>query len=157
MMTGEALSRICEQCGCCHWSDCTEPCCTKRRCDCPKGGCSHTWENSPCRGKSAWNECTHFCSVHPVNISQRLRRTQYSHYLLGMVRALLRGVDPKARKAEVSSVLRLKTVEDMYELWKEETEEGAEYRDVFDDVRRRADLAVKPAPEEDSGKDDCCC
>lgn len=67
-----------------------------------------------------------------------LSRSRYSHSLINLVRSLLRTVDPKNRKPVVVDEFIFQTVEEEYLEWKEDTEDGREYKDVADDVRRRA-------------------
>lgn len=66
-----------------------------------------------------------------------LSRSRYSHSLINLVRRLLRAVDPKNRKPAVVKDRLFQTVEEEYMEWKQDTEDGREYKDAADDVRRR--------------------
>ncbi|RGP77621.1 hypothetical protein FLONG3_4194 [Fusarium longipes] len=148
MMTGQAPSHCCEQCGCCHVRYCESGGCLERDasakgCECLCGGCEHIPEGDECNDSiSYWPDCPprHNCTEVTINIHSWLARTRYSKYLRDTVRELLQ-YDPNGPLSAGGHLFRMwkyaDALENAYQEWKAETKEGQDYVDIDDDMTER--------------------
>ncbi|KAL6923412.1 hypothetical protein FSST1_000686 [Fusarium sambucinum] len=148
MMTGQAPSHYCEQCGCCHVRFCESGGCLEKKavakgCDCLYGGCEHIPESDKCEDSvSHWPDCPprHHCSEVPINIDSLIARARYSKMLRTLVKELL-NFDPNGPQRKSVRLFRMwpyaNAIETAYREWKTETKEGKDYIDIDDDMARR--------------------
>ncbi|KAF5024293.1 hypothetical protein F66182_3623 [Fusarium sp. NRRL 66182] len=144
MMTGQAPSYCCDECGCSHVvfcgvKGCLENAAAANGCNCLLGGCSHLTEN-PCDEEfSRWPKCPaeHDCSEPNINIHSYLARARYTKMLRTIVKDLLLQDPQEKRNPWGRMVDFAKVVEDAYLEWKKKTEEGKEYVDIEDDMCKR--------------------
>jgi hypothetical protein len=144
MMTGQAPTYCCEECGCSHVVFCEDDGCLEKEaiakgCDCVLGGCEHVSERK-CREEfSGWPDCPteHNCSEPIINIHSYLARARYTKALRTIIMTMLdynpaQEEDPWVRMVEFAQMVEL-----AYGQWKHETEEGILYVDVEDDMLQR--------------------
>ncbi|KAF4447377.1 hypothetical protein F53441_9097 [Fusarium austroafricanum] len=144
MMTGQAPTYCCEECGCSHVVFCKEDGCLEKEavvkgCDCALGGCEHVSENSCAEESSWWKDCPaeHHCSESIINIHSYLARARYTKTLRTIVKDLLK-YDPAMKQTPWTQMVEFaQIVELAYQEWKRETEEGRLYVDIEDDMLKR--------------------
>ncbi|KAK7433147.1 hypothetical protein QQZ08_000078 [Neonectria magnoliae] len=160
MMTGALLTYCCDECGCAHIERCAAQGCLNNQahadgCRCLYGGCEHMPKEDCDEPKSSWTPCppSHHCRMPTINIDTYLSRAKYTKMLRQVVLELLL-YDPMAESPGFQTWFqRAQVIENEYQRWKEMTEEGADYRDLEDDLAERSRVARDKAEGGGSSKE----
>ncbi|PNY29831.1 Uncharacterized protein TCAP_00259 [Tolypocladium capitatum] len=142
MMTGRKLTYVCRPYGCAHVTKCREGGCLEKAaaadaCDCLLGGCHHVPEAACTHDVSDWDRSRDpRCEQPVINIDSYLAKARYSHWLRGVVKGMLE-FDPKSKLLTTKALPVAKTVEEQFQLWREDTKEGQDYVDLDDDGVRK--------------------
>ncbi|KAF5013821.1 hypothetical protein FDECE_178 [Fusarium decemcellulare] len=158
MMTGYAPTYCCDECGCSHVYFCKSGGCLEddatcyKACQCVLGGCKHLSKDACEHETTRWTPCPpeHHCSEPNINIHSYMARARYTKILRSIIQDLLLH-DPQRRQKPIPRAVEFaKVVEDAYKEWKYDTEEGAEYTDIGDDMTKRWRKAHRDSlPEEE--------
>ncbi|KAK7409008.1 hypothetical protein QQX98_008827 [Neonectria punicea] len=148
MMTGALLTYCCDECGCAHIERCAAQGCLNNQahadgCRCLYGGCEHMPREDCDEPESSWTPCppSHHCRMPTINIDTYLSRAKYTKMLRQIVLELLL-YDPMTESPGFQTWFqRAQVIENEYQRWKEMTEEGADYRDLEDDLAERSRVA----------------
>ncbi|KAF4334178.1 hypothetical protein FBEOM_12002 [Fusarium beomiforme] len=144
MMTGQAPTYCCEECGCSHVVFCKKEGCLEKEaaekgCHCGLGGCEHVSDRKCEEEFSPLQECPaeHNCSEPNINIHSYLARARYTKSLRTIIKDLLDYNPAMKGKRWIRMVEFAQRVELAYGVWKNETEDGRLYVDVEDDLLQR--------------------
>ncbi|KAF4977500.1 hypothetical protein FZEAL_5978 [Fusarium zealandicum] len=148
MMTGDAPTYCCNECRCshvyvCESGGCLEVDATAKGCDCLLGGCSHVSQGSCGDDMTLWTPCPpeHNCPEPNINIHSHLARARYTKMLRKIIGDLLYHDPHRHQNPWVRMVDFAQVVEEAYQEWKTETEEGKDYVDIDDDMAVRWRMA----------------
>lgn len=142
MMTGLEVSYYCDKCGCshvffCRRDGCLEDDAAASGCKCLFGGCEHL-SSDGCREEiTRWTRCGHNCQKPKINVHTHMARARYTKMLRTLVKDLLLYDPQLARNPWVRAVEFAQVVEEAYQEWKRDTEEGRDFVDIDDDMAAR--------------------